>query len=141
MFLHTLGINEWSAINWAKTCSKEVENDPDASSENTFNIPSKKRNINLTARAGVKDFLNSLPKVESHYCRQSSSKVYLESLWISKCNVFREYQKYSTEKNIQQVKFKVFDDVMNEMNISLFKPKKDQCDLCIARKEYVLEED
>lgn len=30
------------------------------------------------------------------------------------------------------LKFKVFEDVFNELNIGIFMPKKDQCDICIG---------
>lgn len=137
MFLHTLCINEWSVLNWIKKRNNEGD------TETNRNQSINKRHEE--GRQQIRDYLNVLPKVESHYCRQSTSRQYLEPIWRTKSNVFREYEKYCTERNIKSLKYKVFEDVFNEMNLSIFMPKKDQCDLCIgyqtsnvSQEEYVL---
>lgn len=79
-------------------------------------------------RQSVTTYLESLPKLESHYCRSSSSKLYLEPMFESMHALYGEYKnKCDTDKAASR---KVFNEVFSEMNLSLFSPKKDQCDLC-----------
>ncbi|CAG9840730.1 unnamed protein product [Diabrotica balteata] len=76
MFLATLGIGERSVSEWvSKKCLpnkvqaiRPVLVEPPQDSECT-------KNVNI--------FLDSLPKVESHYCRAFSRKLYLEPTWNS----------------------------------------------------------
>lgn len=35
-------------------------------------------------KENLRSFLTELPKMESHYCRASSTKQYLEQNWVSK---------------------------------------------------------
>lgn len=79
-------------------------------------------------RQSVTTYLESLPKLESHYCRSSSSKLYLEPVFVSMHALYEEYRnKCGTDKAASR---KIFNEVFSEMNLSLFSPKKDQCDLC-----------
>lgn len=139
MFMHTLGVNEWSAVNWAKkkTMTEGELGETSAVENGSRKLKSEKK------RETVRMFLNALEKVPSHYCRFSTEKLYLEPLWTSVAQLFREYEKFCVEKGMKDpVKRNTFEDVMAEMKISLFTPKKDQCDTCIAYKEgNVSEED
>lgn len=36
-------------------------------------------------------FFDLLPKLESHYCRASTSKLYLESVWLTKTSLYNFY--------------------------------------------------
>jgi hypothetical protein len=111
MFLNTLDLKQWSVLHWVQSQSNGRVND--------------------TEKKWRRDYLNMLPKVESHYCRSSTDKLYLEPIWRTKTNVFREYEKYCPEKNTESLGYKVFEDIFNELNLSIFMPKKDQCDVCI----------
>ena len=75
-------------------------------------------------------FLDSLPKMESHYCRTSSSKLYLEPLWTSHAAVYKEYVVKCGKKGLTVMSRKTFSEVFSSMNIALYSPKKDQCDVC-----------
>ena len=58
--------------------------------------------------------------------------------------VYRAYQKYSCDEHLQPVEFTTFRDVFNEENISIFVPRKDQCDTCVSyhqKQPNVSEED
>lgn len=126
MFLNTLGIEEWMDLNW----SKEEKESPVLNPQ-----PCTKRQKESELRLSLaRDFLNSLQKVPSHYCRQSTSMVYLETLWLSKYEVYRAYQEYCIENGGKPFKYKRFRDIMDEMKIQIFKPRKDQCDTCVAHK-------
>lgn len=124
MFMNTLGLNEWSVRNWA--------------SGNISSIPKEMPTRKLKSerkRTSVRMFLDALPKMESHYCRKSTSKQYLEPIFTSHEQLYKEYKKYCKENGIDEKKTvhrTTFNDVMNDLNIKLFSPKKDQCDTCVA---------
>lgn len=91
-------------------------------------------------RQGVCQFLEEIPKLESHYCRSSTSKIYLEPLFDSMSSLYKEYKNYCEPNNIKIAHRKVLETVFSEMNLSLYKPKKDQCDLCCSYEMGNLEE-
>lgn len=82
-------------------------------------------------------FLDSLTKMESHYCRASSSKLYLEPVWNTKRALYNFYcndfcQNHNATPIIQYNNINnIWFDIRGK-NISLFKPKKDECDICIT---------
>lgn len=86
--------------------------------------------ISIESRNVVRQHINSFPTVASHYCRKNSKKKYLEfGLNLSK--MFELYVEYCHEINELPVKFWLYNKIFNEeFNLSFFKPKKDQCDLC-----------
>lgn len=51
--------------------------------ENAYNSWTEKRDVYKT-RAAEEEFLRSLPKVESHYCQKSLTKLHMEPMWESK---------------------------------------------------------
>ncbi len=120
MFLNTLGIKEWSALNWIKTKDDRPQEE------------NQKIKYSKQKRETVREFFALLPKMEFHYCHQSTSKSYLEPIWQSKLKLFREYEDYCYRNSKQKVTTTIFDDVMNELKIELFSPRKDQCDTCIS---------
>lgn len=77
----------------------------------------------------VKAHIETFPVVDSHYCRASSGKKYLEStLTISKMyNLYKQ----TTQAPVSEW---IYRDTFNELNISFLKPKKDQCDRCMQFK-------
>ncbi|CAH1104240.1 unnamed protein product [Psylliodes chrysocephalus] len=87
---------------------------------------------------GVKDrieilteFFNDLPKIESHYCRARSSKFCLELVFESKSGLDKFYKSWCHEKSYTPVSDTLFSHIFNDMNLSLFKPKKEECDVCV----------
>ena len=63
-------------------------------------------------------------------CRASSSKLYFEPLWTSHAAVYKEYVVQCREKGVTFMSRKTFSEVFSSMNIALYSPKKDQCDIC-----------
>lgn len=96
----------------------------------------KVKNLSIK-KSKLVDFLNSLPKVESHYCRKKSSKLYLEPLFSSMSAVFQLYKSSCGEDSLSRY---VFEEQFHAMNISIFKPCKDQCDLCVSYQEGNIDE-
>lgn len=79
----------------------------------------------------VRNFIESLPLVSSHYCRQSSSRQYLPSEFKSFANLYRQYCVKMAAKSFHPVSQKVFRFVItHEYNIGIHHPKKDKCTLC-----------
>lgn len=129
MFLNTLNIGEWSVHNW-------VEN---TVANNTVPVSDRSSNrgqANNFKKELLREFFQSLPKLESHYCRKSSSKLYLEPYWQSKSSLFNEYLKYTNDQNKSHLSASryTFWEVFESLNLSLFHPKKDQCDTCCGHK-------
>ncbi|CAG9818856.1 unnamed protein product [Phaedon cochleariae] len=135
MFLNTLGIGERMVMNWkqaelseGKSLKSEIDND------------------NSTVRNDLKEnlrlFFREIPKTESHYCRASSSKLYLEPNWTSKSALYNLYKNtWCVEQHMKPLSIAVFYHIFDEMNLSLFRPKKDQCDTCFTYKAGNLSEE
>ncbi|KAK6184510.1 hypothetical protein SNE40_006975 [Patella caerulea] len=80
----------------------------------------------------AREFLNCIPKLPSHYCRSSSTKLYLEPIFSTKADLYKVYKEYCDTNNKVACGRKLFFKIFDELNLSLFSPKKDQCDICTA---------
>ena len=89
----------------------------------------------------LRQFLPDLPKMPSHYCRQSSSKLYLEPIFQTFQEVFKLYQKRAEDGGAKALSRFRFMEEFNSMNLSLFQPRKDRCDECIKFDEGNLSEE
>ncbi|XP_072402172.1 uncharacterized protein [Diabrotica undecimpunctata] len=97
--------------------------------------------------ARVKAHIESFPIMESHYCRKSTNRLYLDSrLSISK--MYEPYSSFCLENNFKAVTMHVYRKIFGtQYNLSFFKPRKDQCQMCDrytasdAEKRRDLEED
>lgn len=126
MFLNTLAISEKSvrtAIDKLKDTGV-VENDRRGGRQGVYVFEDAEK------RAKIQRHLNRFPRVESHYCRKDSSKEYLHpDLTLRKMyNSF--LQEYKTK-----VSFTLYRSIFKEMNLSIHRPKKDLCGLCVAYRE------
>lgn len=70
--------------------------------------------------------------MESHYCRSSTTKLYLEPMFDSFNTLYREYRTScgGTSGTSKLASKGLFKRIFSEMNIGLFSPKKDLCDVC-----------
>lgn len=80
----------------------------------------------------VKDHIKSYHLVQSHYCRADSQRKYLdENLSVAK--MFRMYLVERGEGTPFTANERQYREIFNTcFNLGFFKPKKDQCSLCIA---------
>lgn len=136
MFLSTFGLKEWTVLSWVSNAQGQHHGIvPSKEFINSSRI--RKRNTDK-AKEILQDFLNNLPKLPSHYCRQSTSKVYVEPTGAHNISdVYREYQKLCknhVDGPVTPVSRFTFDIFIHEGNISFQPPKKDRCDLCIAHE-------
>lgn len=139
-FLNTFDLGERSVRSWIL---KSPLNNSEASDENTVdNLEPINESANLKLpsskdtekRNEIRQFLESLPKMESHYCQVSSALKYLEPIWESKQQLFREYQRACIEKVIEPASKTLFNTVFKTAGIGFYLPKKDQCETCLKYK-------
>uniref|UniRef100_UPI0037E8F1FA uncharacterized protein n=1 Tax=Semicossyphus pulcher TaxID=241346 RepID=UPI0037E8F1FA len=120
MFLSTLGVGEWSVLNWAQN-SPEQDN-----SEENAKKQTQRKSRKASEHMFLKDFLESLPKVPSYCCGTSISKLYLEPVFSNMSEVYRHYYNHCTEKEATPLSRQVFCAVFKKMDLGLCDPKKDQ---------------
>jgi len=91
-----------------------------------------KSKISIERKNFVIEHIDSIPRVESHYCRSDTSKQYFES----SLNLVKLYELYKEkcENSVPPkiaVKISFYRNIFNtEFNIEFVKPKKDLCDIC-----------
>ncbi|GLV37529.1 hypothetical protein CBL_20341 [Carabus blaptoides fortunei] len=125
MFSSTLHLGEWTIANWVKKSTTGIMS-------STSKFPNKVQALNVEKRLQVRYFLNKLPKMESHYCRASTSKLYLEPTITTYSDM---YKIFTEEVGGSCASRDVFISEMQAMNIAMFQPRKDQCDLCFSHKQ------
>ena len=77
----------------------------------------------------MEEHIASFPAKESHYCRKSSKKRYLDqNLNISKMHTL--YVKKCEDLGMLPVKYEVYRKIFAQFNIGFFQPKIDQCSTC-----------
>lgn len=79
----------------------------------------------------VRNHINSFPRIESHYCRSTTKKEYLEAK-LSKTKMYKLYKEMVVGENgAKPVSEYVYGTVFDyEYNIGFHAPKKDVCDKC-----------
>nr|CAH7744795.1 unnamed protein product [Callosobruchus chinensis] len=142
MFVGTLGLKGRTVVEWVKEDLENIENTEIVEGPE-INRRSLARQVkNESSNTGLKTFFDKLAKMESHYCRASSKKIYLEPLWMSKLSLYRFYESdYCIQNKLPPVSIAKFHATFNDLNLSLFHPKKDECDVCVGyRTSNVTEE-
>ena len=94
------------------------------------NTGADKREKVLIAR----EFLESLAKLPSHYCWKDSQKLYLEAVITSHTHLNKVFQEYCNSKGKLWVLRQVLLKEMKMQNTAIYKPKKDQCNVCLGHK-------
>ena len=79
---------------------------------------------------GVINHINTFARVESHYCRASTQRQYLDpNFSIDK--MYRMYRDDYANEEVPPVKLQKYRDIFNKhFNLSFSPPLKDRCDLC-----------
>lgn len=85
MFLKSLSIGEWIALQWQKESDEQEERDDESEMQDQDNdtppAPVHKKLRKSAEVEALQDFFLSLPKLESHYCRKRTTKLYIEPTW------------------------------------------------------------
>lgn len=83
--------------------------------------------------AQLKSFIEMLPAVPSHYCRNKSTKVYLPQEFQNLSFLYTLYVEHLKEKNLESsvLSKRVFRNIFKtDFNIGFHLPKKDKCSFC-----------
>lgn len=75
-------------------------------------------------------FIEKLPKVEAHYCRKDSDKNYIQQTFKSKSELYVVYKEECIKAGKNPLSNCKFFRIFEEKKLSLYTPKKDQCDTC-----------
>lgn len=126
MFLSTLGVSE----KMVRTVLKKVKETGVIEKDHRGGRRVPDINRDSILRNSVEQHILRFPKVESHYCRQSSSRQYLhEDLSLPK--MYDMYIKaQQSSENFKLASFALYRKVFKSMNLSFHRPKKDQCGIC-----------
>lgn len=132
MFCNTFAIPPRTIGHWIVDTNKTQIDNVEAETERELNP----RNARINEQKhNMKMFFDSLPKLESHYCRKSSSKLYLEPNWSSKMGLYKLYKNdWCQGNNIIPLSIASFGNLFDDLNLALFSPKKDECDVCVGYK-------
>ncbi|KAK9870199.1 uncharacterized protein LOC115884776 isoform X2 [Sitophilus oryzae] len=128
MFLATLGIKDWFIRYWLTKTDCAMPPDVSSSTSNRRN-PEK-----IEDHKHVEKFLGDLPKMPSHYCRAKTSREYLEPIFSNMTQLYHAYKDNCELEGRECLGRKLFDKLFLKLNLSLFHPKKDQCDVCCSHK-------
>ena len=136
-FLKTLHISH-GPVDKALKGSNDIGvfDDPD---KRGHNVPPNKTPDEVIQR--VKKHIEAFPTMESHYCRKTSQRQYLDpSLTISKMyELYVEECSGSNEKYVSEITYRrIFG---TNYNLAFFKPKKDQCAVCEKYKNKFISEE
>ncbi|KAG6454562.1 hypothetical protein O3G_MSEX008752 [Manduca sexta] len=98
------------------------------------------KKINPVLLEDIRKHIDTIPKIESHYVRASTSKQYIEGNKTIK-DLYNDFvaQQNETNRDIGNyiAYYKTF---TKEFNLGFHQPKKDQCDLCVSYENSNLEQ-
>lgn len=90
------------------------------------------KKIDISIKNGIRKHIESVPTIESHYCRADTSKEYIDGE-KSVAELHNDYVTDCKERQEPYGNYILYYRIFNsEYNISFFQPKKDQCDDCTA---------
>ncbi|XP_060810035.1 uncharacterized protein LOC132904130 [Amyelois transitella] len=87
------------------------------------------RKIDSTLVRDIKSFIASIPRVESHYTRATSSCEYI-SPGRTLTEIYQDFVELQQKNGRSSGKFCNFYDIFKDTGIKIHQPKKDLCDLC-----------
>lgn len=89
IFLQTLGIRKWTVRYWLETPEQSTGT---ASSFQASHENIGERRVNPIQNEFLNTFFNRLPKLSAHYCRSTSTSLYLETTIVSKTQLYDLYK-------------------------------------------------
>lgn len=127
MFLSTLSIKRDMVKGWLNANDKLGDNvSPAPTKRSTFGSKRTDHKIHL------EEYFQKLDKMESHYCRKETNKIYIAATFNTKADIYRDYLTYCSEKQVPSVSIFTFSTYFEDQNYGLFMPRKDQCDMCVS---------
>ncbi|XP_075154227.1 uncharacterized protein LOC142238677 [Haematobia irritans] len=141
MFTSTLGITEKTVRNWVDEIFLNKEQPDKVIPRRKTSIKDKKYEKRHNF---LKNWLNDIPKLESHYRRQYTKKLYLQTDFKSFTQIYKLYCEEcikNSDDEVSAVSHLKFMLIIKEQNISLFKPRNDMCDTCVSYEARNITED
>ncbi|CAH0399738.1 unnamed protein product [Chilo suppressalis] len=93
---------------------------------------SKGNSLPDTIKNGVREHINTYPRKESHYCRSSTRREYLDGD-LNLSLMYRQYKEWCVANEKPLAKKGTYEHIfITEFNISFYRPKKDQRSLCCS---------
>lgn len=145
-FLNTFGLKNSTVRHWLSdyygTTHKETNQQQVVTEENA-DSPADIGSMDNTEgtgdshghrKADLDNFLKEFPKLPSHYCRKETTRLYLQTDITSKAQFYNIYVEKCGKEGKQPLSRFTFDRQLKKQKISLYAPKKDQCDTCTAYK-------
>lgn len=127
-FLNTIDISDFRIY----YCFKNLNDEETGVSQEIKQGKHTKHCLAEELKNKVRSHITSFPAVDSHYCRATTSKKYLEE-GLSVRKIYTLFEEKHPDAKVSLTTFtKIFD---TEFNISFHKPKKDQCDRCSLYKK------
>lgn len=127
MFLSTLSLKSDMIKGWVM---------PKDKSKYFINIEKKLVRAISAGKQFLKAYFTKLDKMESHYCRKDSKKIYIAAAFKTKADIYKDYVNKCSDEGIDPVSIFTFSKYFAELNLALFKPRKDQCDICVGFKAH-----
>jgi hypothetical protein len=103
-------------------------------SNKTAVLPDKPAKQYTQKQESVVEWVETLPKVPSHYCRATTSRMYVESTFRSISHMYSIYSEYAKKRGEKPLCRQLFANVLEDKKVSIHIPRKDQCDLCCSHK-------
>lgn len=129
MFLNTLGISEKTLRTAMSKLTAEGIVESDKRGGRYKNLEEKDKQL----RDSIVDHIHKFPRMESHFCRKSTSREYLHPDLTRK----RMYDLYIEEnaENGKMCSYQTYRRIFRSLNLSFHHPKKDQCTLCMSYRK------
>lgn len=137
MFLRTFDITEKMIRYWIDHQDEfGLRENPVAihKRKNSLRQQSEANQALLERKIRLLTFLIDYPKLESHYCRKDTGKEYFETTHQTLIDLYKQYVETCKQEKSLQLSFPVFSGTLKNLNFCLFKPRKDQCDICMEYK-------
>lgn len=137
MFLSTFGLKEKMIRVWLDHEEEFGLRENPVVVQKRKNASRQKSQYNqnlLERKVRLLTFLIDYPKMESHYCRKDTEKEYFETTHQTLIDLYKQYVDVCKQENSRHLSFPVFSGTLKNLKFCLFKPRKDQCDECIAYK-------
>lgn len=94
----------------------------------------KHKKVADTLTEAVKNHIDSIPRIESHFLRKQSTREYIDG-GKNLIDLYKDYKENCIQNKLPFVKEHTYRKIFNsDFNISFFIPKKDQCDQCTVYK-------
>jgi len=126
MFLNILDMNEWMLHNWLKESTLGLAGKKtkvnDVSNDNIISTP--KRAAQKKRIDHLENLFSSLAKMPSYYCRKKTNRLYLQSPFMHKSEVFEHYKSKCTGDSIIPTSICYFYSFMKQKKFYLYAKKR-----------------